>query len=95
VLCGVTNLKDDYNTRLKEYKFVANTEKVIELRRQLQQFYSFEFTNGNVGKAKKELESRMKGNRNKDVALISFHLGIMVCLVFVYVLLESIDSKIT
>jgi hypothetical protein len=92
-LVGVSNLKEEYNTKLKDYKFVAETDRVIELRRQLQQFYAFEFTNGNAGKAKKDLEARMKGNRDKDVAFIAFNIGIMVSLVFVYILLVNLDSK--
>jgi hypothetical protein len=91
-LCAMSHLKDEYNGKLKEYRFVADTEKVIELRKQLQQFYAFEFTGGNVNKAKHELESRMKGNRHRDVALIAFHCGIMITLMFVYILLNSIDS---
>jgi hypothetical protein len=89
----MTGLKDEFSSQLKEFKFVCEIDKVIELRKQFQNLYANEFSNGCVGKARKELEARMKGNRNKDIALISFNLGVMMCLIFVYFLLAHLDSK--
>jgi UPF0288 family protein (methanogenesis marker protein 3) len=90
----VKGVSEECTKQLKDYKYVTDIDRVIELRRQLQTLYSIEFTNGHVGKAKEELESRMKGNRSKDVAMISFHLGMMVCLVFIYFLLLNLNSNI-
>jgi hypothetical protein len=81
----------DLNSELKEYEFVCKIDEVIDLRKNIQQFYAYNITKGNLQMACTELEERMRGNRKKDVALISFNLGLLISLCFSLILLFLIN----
>jgi hypothetical protein len=81
----------DLNTELKEYEFVSKIDEVIDLRKNIQHFYANHITQGNLVKASHELEERMRGNRKKDVALISFNLGLLISLCFCLIMLFFIN----
>jgi hypothetical protein len=77
----------------QEISFMLDVDRVIELRKQIKNFYADHLTSGNQNAATNELEARMKGLRTPDLALISFYLGLQIAMVFCYFLIKSAPSK--
>ncbi len=84
---------NDFNSSLMRYDFIKNLDEVIELRKNIQHFYANHITKGKLSEAIKELEERMRGHRKKDIALIYFHLGLILSLIFSLFLLFGIECK--
>ena len=92
---GVDNASEEIREETKVLSIFREDKKVVELRKKIKLFYSEQLTNNDVKKAKKELEARMKGNRVKDTAMISFYLGIILTLLFSLVLVSQIEIGVS
>lgn len=79
---------------IKDLEFLNSTDDVIELRQNITKFYSISFANNNISNGAQQLEERMRGFRNKDKALVSFYLGILITLLFSYIIVNFLGSKI-
>jgi len=88
-----TTIDEQTEHYLKEIDFVKRLKDVIELRKQVKEFYAELFNEGNIMKSEKELYERMKGNRTKDKTQIAFHLGMIITCLIAYLLLYTLPGK--
>ena len=87
--------KDTLENAQKEYSFFSTSlDKLIELRKKIKKVYSIEFTNSDIQKASRELESRLQGaGKMKHSKLIYFYLGVSISCLFFLIILSYISPE--
>lgn len=91
---GVEHADVELNEYFKNLQFMTKIKNVIDLRKQIKIFYANDFTEGNLKKAEKDLESRMRGNKTKHTAMIAFYGGMIVSCLLALLLLTMIPGKL-
>ena len=80
-----------------EFLFFGNSlNKLVDLRVRIKKLYSNKFNKGNDNQAKIELEKRLQGGIDKGMShLLFLYLGILITLIFFYVVFKHIDRENT
>ena len=80
-----------------EFLFFGNSlNKLVDLRVRIKKLYSNKFNKGNDNQAKIELEKRLQGGIDKGKShLLFLYLGILITLIFFYVVFKHIDRENT
>ena len=80
-----------------EFLFFGNSlNKLVDLRVRIKKLYSKKFNKGNDNQAKIELEKRLQGGIDKGKShLLFLYLGILITLIFFYVVFKHIDRENT
>ena len=91
------NIKDVENTINKEdkkFQFFDNLEKVIKLRKDIQKLYAECLTNGNIKKAKNELELLLRGSsQSKQKKHCCLFIGMIFIEIIFYIFLCINDKQ--
>ena len=80
-----------------EFLFFGNSlNKLVDLRVRIKKLYSNKFNKGNDNQAKIELEKRLQGGIDKGKPRLLFlYLGILITLIFFYIVFKHIDGENT
>ena len=92
---GILDVKETLEEAQNEFTFFnTSINKLVELRKKIKKVYSIEFTNTDIQKASKELESRLQGSgKIKHSKLIYFYLGITISCIFFLIILSYITPE--
>ena len=91
------NISEDLEKVSSEFLFFGNSlNKLVDLRVRIKKLYSKKFNKGNDNQAKIELEKRLQGGIDKGKSRLLFlYLGILITLIFFYVVFKHIDGENT
>ena len=92
---GILDVKETLEEAQNEFTFFnTSINKLVELRKKIKKVYSLEFTNNDIQKASRELESRLQGaGKIKHSKLIFFYLGISISITVFLILLSYINPS--
>ena len=88
-------VKDIMEKASNEFLFFGESlKKLVELRVRIKKLYSNKFNKGNDKKTNKELDKMLHGGIKKDKhLLLLLYLGILISLIFCYIIFKNIDGK--
>ena len=85
---NIKDIEKNFKVEDKKYKFFDNLEKIIQLRKNIQKLYADGLLNGDIIKAKKELEMMLKGSTQVTQKKFScFYVGIIFIEILFYIFL--------
>lgn len=77
----------------KDLHCFGDLDEISEFRKRIVQFYAQEFTESNISRAKKELESRMQGNKSKETFCLGIYSGIIGIIIVALFILDFLSNK--
>ena len=85
---NIKEIEKNFKEEDKKYKFFDNLEKIIQLRKKIQRLYADGLYNGDIIKAKKELEMMLRGSTQVTQKKLScFCVGIIFIEILFYIFL--------
>lgn len=75
-------------------EFFGDLNAIAVLRKRIVEFYAREFTESNEINAKKELESRMRGNKTKESCCLGVYVGIISCMIFGLIVIDYFGKNL-
>ena len=90
-------ISEELNNIKPQFSIFGNSlNKLVELRVRIRKLYSNKFNKGNELITNKELEKRLQGGIKEGKSrLLYLYLGILITLIFCYVIFKHIDGKNT
>ena len=91
------DISGDLEKVSSEFLFFGNSlNKLVDLRVRIKKLYSNKFNKGDDNQAKIELEKRLQGGIDKGKPRLLFlYLGILITLIFCYIIFKNIDGDNT